>query len=118
MRSGGVPRTISVTKKGPLTLQCDEVWSFVGHKGNKQWVWLALDVESREIGVYVGSRDEAGARGCGPRCPVSIANVPFVTDFWAAYALNASRQTAFGPSAKKVVTPAILSVSMARYASG
>lgn len=50
-------------KKGPLTLQCDEVGSFVGHKGNKQWVWLALDVESGEIvGVHVGQRDEVGAR--------------------------------------------------------
>lgn len=31
------------------------MWSFVGSKSNKQWIWLALDVETREIvGVYVG----------------------------------------------------------------
>ena len=42
-------------KKGPLTVQCDELWSFVDHKGNKQWVWLALDAETREIiAAHVG----------------------------------------------------------------
>ena len=31
------------------------MWSFVGSKGNKQWVWLSLDIETKEIvGVYVG----------------------------------------------------------------
>ena len=38
-------------------MQCDELWSFVDNKGNKQWIWLALDAETREIvGVYVGDR--------------------------------------------------------------
>ena len=36
-------------KKGLLTIQCDEMWSFVQCKENKQWLWFALDVESREI---------------------------------------------------------------------
>ena len=44
-----VAREIQVTfkKKGKLTIQCDELWSFVDHKGNKQWVWLALDLNFR-----------------------------------------------------------------------
>jgi insertion element IS1 protein InsB len=47
-----------------LTIQCDELWSFVGRKENKFWIWLALDQDTREIvGVFIGSRDEAGARG-------------------------------------------------------
>jgi insertion element IS1 protein InsB len=47
-------------KKGPLTLQADELWSFVAHKGNKQWVWLAIDETTREIvGVYVGRRNRS-----------------------------------------------------------
>lgn len=33
------------------------------NKGNKQWVWLALDVNTREIvGVCIGPRDEAAAQ--------------------------------------------------------
>ena len=44
-------------------MQCDELWSFVDNKGNKQWVWLALDADTREIvGCYIGARDEAAAR--------------------------------------------------------
>ncbi len=43
-------------------MQCDELWSFVDNKGNKQWVWLALDADTREIvGVYIGNRDETAA---------------------------------------------------------
>lgn len=42
-------------KKGRLTIQCDEMWSFVGNKQQKCWIWLALDVDTREIvGLYVG----------------------------------------------------------------
>ena len=38
------------------------MWSFIGHKGNKQWVWLAIDVVTREIvGVYIGSHGFDGA---------------------------------------------------------
>ncbi|MDJ0534547.1 MAG: hypothetical protein QNJ70_19045 [Xenococcaceae cyanobacterium MO_207.B15] len=37
-----------------------------GEKGNKQWVWLALDTTTREIvGVYIGGAEgnsEAGSR--------------------------------------------------------
>ena len=44
-------------------MQCDELWSFVDNKGNKQWIWLALDTDTREIvGVYIGARDEAAAQ--------------------------------------------------------
>ncbi len=53
----------SCQKKGKLTIQCDELWSFVDNKGNKQWVWLALDADTREIvGVHIGDRDEQAAR--------------------------------------------------------
>ncbi|MEA5480107.1 IS1 family transposase [Pseudanabaena galeata UHCC 0370] len=36
--------------KHRLTIQMDELWSFVDNKGNKQWIWLAIDAETREIG--------------------------------------------------------------------
>ncbi len=40
------------------------MWSFVGSKANKQWIWFALDVETREIvGGYVGDRSREGAQG-------------------------------------------------------
>jgi hypothetical protein len=35
--------------KGRITLECDEMWSFVGNKKNKQWIWLSIDRKSRKI---------------------------------------------------------------------
>ena len=49
-------------EKGRLTVQMDELWSFVDHKGAKQWVWLAIDAETREIiGCHVGNRSRESA---------------------------------------------------------
>lgn len=62
IREGAPPNAGDTQKKGRLTIQCDELWSFVDNKGNKQWIWLALDADTREIvGVYIGARDEAAA---------------------------------------------------------
>ena len=74
-------------KKGKLTLQCDEAWSFVGDKANQQWIWLALDVTTREIvGVYIGSRSEEGTRGLWDSLPaVYRQSAVCYTDFWSAY---------------------------------
>jgi hypothetical protein len=37
---------------------------YLRSQGNKQWIWLALDVTTREIvGVYIGDRSEQGAKG-------------------------------------------------------
>jgi len=48
---------VSAKPKKRLNVQMDELWSFVDHKGNQQWVWLALDAETREIvGVHIGDR--------------------------------------------------------------
>jgi insertion element IS1 protein InsB len=44
-------------EKGKLPPQMDELWSFVDDKKNKQWVWLAIDADTREIiGCYIGDR--------------------------------------------------------------
>ena len=39
----------SPQKKGKIIFQCDEAWSFLGNKDNQQWIWLALDVNTKEI---------------------------------------------------------------------
>ena len=70
-----------------MTIQCDEMWSFVGTKDNKKWIWLAIDVESREIvGVYIGSRDHIGAKGLWDSLPPVYRQCAVCySDFWAAY---------------------------------
>ncbi len=86
---GAVKREVQVTskKKGKLIIQCDEMWSFVGFKGNKQWIWLAIDILTKEIvGVYIGKRDETGAIGLWESLPAVYRQCAVsYTDFWSAY---------------------------------
>ena len=50
--------------KGRLEIEADELWSFAGGKDNKQWVWLAVDRNTRErTGCFAGSRGGEGAGG-------------------------------------------------------
>ncbi len=64
------------------------MWSFVGNKENKQWIWLALDDDSGEVvGVFVGSRDMEGAKGLWSSLPPVYRQCAVCyTDFWTAYA--------------------------------
>ena len=100
-------------------MQCDELWSFVDHKGNKQcgffgmndssqkkpWVWLALDSDTREIvGVYIGARDEDAGRKLWQSLPGVYRQCAIAyTDFWAAYAavLPSQRHRAVGKETGK-----------------
>jgi IS1 family transposase/transposase-like protein len=86
-----IPRQVNVSskKKGRLSIQCDEMWSFVGDKNNKQWIWLALDIDTREIvGVHIGDRSEQGARALWDSLPSVYRQCAVAyTDFWSAYAL-------------------------------
>src|SRR6266851_5190651 len=34
---------------GCLEVEADELWSFVQKKTNKQWVWIAMDKQTRQI---------------------------------------------------------------------
>jgi hypothetical protein len=55
---------VSKKRRGRLTIECDEMWSFVHKLKNNQWLWLAIDTRTREIvGAYVGDRSEKSARG-------------------------------------------------------
>lgn len=88
-----------------LTIQCDQLWSFVDHKGNKQWVWLALDADTREIvGVYIGTPDETAARQLWNSLPPVYCQCAVAyTDFWTAYAavLPNKRHRALGKQTGK-----------------
>lgn len=74
-------------KPGKLTIQLDEMWSFVGSKKNKQWIWLAIDADTREIvGVYIGDRSRQSAKGLWQSLPpVYRQRAICYTDFWEAY---------------------------------
>jgi len=84
-----VPKTAEVMPKakGKMKVQMDELWSFVDNKGNKQWVWLAIDVDTREvIGCHIGNRSRESAIALWQSIPGVYRQCAKVyTDYWEAY---------------------------------
>ena len=97
-----VPRQVQVTPKpkAALRVQMDELWSFVDDKGNKQWVWLALDVVTREIvGCHIGDRSKDSALALWQSMPGVYRQCAVIyTDHWEAYkaVLPSNRHHAVG----------------------
>lgn len=73
--------------KSRLTVQMDELWSFVGSKGTQQWVWLAIDADTREIvGCHIGDRSAVSARNLWLSMPPVYRQCAVIySDFWSAY---------------------------------
>ncbi|MDV2998296.1 MAG: IS1 family transposase ISBeg2 [Chroococcidiopsis sp. SAG 2025] len=91
--------------KSRLTVQMDELWSFVDDKGNQQWVWLALDAATREIvGVYIGDHSAESAQTLWQSLPSVYRQCAVIySDFWSAYpvALPSKRHRAVGKETGK-----------------
>ena len=66
----------------------DEMWSYVSRKGNKRWLWHAIDHETRKVLAYVfGERkDRVFLELKGLLEPFRICR--FYTDGWGAYERN------------------------------
>ncbi len=79
-----VPKQAEVwSKKGRLTIESDEMRSFVGNKNNKQWIWLALDTITQEIvDLCVGERSRERAKELWQSLPVLYRQCAvYYTDF-------------------------------------
>ncbi len=76
------------------------MWSDVGSKAQKQWIWLAIDTAPREIiGVYVGDRSKQSAEQLWRSLPPVYRQCAICyTDFWEAYkqVLPSKRHRAVG----------------------
>lgn len=70
-----------------MILECDELWSFVGRKSNQQWLWLALDRETREIvGVAIGARNQITAQALWESLPPVYRQCAICySDFYQTY---------------------------------
>ncbi len=79
--------TVLPKEKGRLTVECDEMWSFVANKDDKHWIRLAIDRETREItGVHVGDRSRSGAQALWNSLPPVYRQCAVCyTDFRDAY---------------------------------
>ncbi|NJL82101.1 MAG: IS1 family transposase [Chloroflexaceae bacterium] len=70
-----------------MTIECDEMWSFVSSKKNLLHIWLAIDRDNREIvGCYIGDRTRKSARKLWASLPGVYRQCEIAyTDFWKAY---------------------------------
>ncbi len=61
--------------------------SFLGNKANKKWIWIAMDVRSRQIvAFHVGDRSRRSAKALWKLIPLNYRNnATFYTDGWQAY---------------------------------
>ena len=86
--------------KGRLVIELDEMWSFVGNHQEKQWLWLALDRETREIvGLHIGDRGRESAQALWKSLPPVYRQCSICySDFWHAYqdVLPSNRHRAVG----------------------
>ena len=67
--------------------EVDEMWSFVGKKKNKQWIWIVMDARSRQIiAFHVGDRSRESARKLWESIRKNYrGKATFYTDDWQAY---------------------------------
>jgi insertion element IS1 protein InsB len=79
-------------------IQLDEMWTFVGNKANKQWLWLALNPENRQIiAFHIGSRSGADARLFYNKIPdIFKGKAGFFSDYWQAYVGAFENESHFG----------------------
>ena len=67
-------------------LELDELWSFVGSKRQKRWLWVALNRRTRQIVAFViGDRSSRTCRRLWQRIPASYRQCHSYSDFWHAY---------------------------------
>ena len=70
-----------------LEVEADELLSFVKNKKNKQWLWLAMDVKTKQVlAFYIGDRSKRSARKLWKAIPnVYKQNAVFYTDQYKGY---------------------------------
>lgn len=69
------------------SIECDEMWSFVGSKNTEIYIWLAIDRYSREIvRCFLGDRTRKSARKLLSSLPEAYQQCAVAfTDFWQSY---------------------------------
>jgi insertion element IS1 protein InsB len=88
-----------------LEAELDELWSFVGKKANRQWVWIAMDATTRQvIAFHVGDRSQDSAEQLWANIPaVYREQALFYTDQYAVYTgiIPAAQHRAISKLARK-----------------
>ena len=102
VRPVAAPRDVLI---GCLEVEADEMWSFVKQKANKQWIWIAMDKQTRQIiAFHVGDRSHESAKQLWANLPaVYREQAMFYTDQYVVYTgiIPAAQHTAITKHARK-----------------
>jgi len=89
-----MPKEIKVKPKqiGKLEVTCleaDEMWSFVGNKKNKHWIWIAIDTYSKlVVAFHIGERNKENCQKFYDSIPIELRDkAVFTTDGLELYQL-------------------------------
>jgi insertion element IS1 protein InsB len=67
-------------------LEADEMWSFVGQRTNKRWIWTVMCRRTRQIvACVIGDRSERTCRKLWEQIPKPYRSCQSFSDFWQAY---------------------------------
>ena len=80
-------------------LELDELWSFVGQRRQKRWLWVALCRRTRQIVAFViGDRSAKTCRKLWKRIPKAYQQCRSFSDFWHAYqqVINTGKHSSVG----------------------
>jgi IS1 family transposase len=70
-----------------LEAEVDEMWSFVGKKTNQQWLWIALETQTRQVlAFHVDDRSRQSIEALWETVPtVYREHATFYTDRYEVY---------------------------------
>jgi insertion element IS1 protein InsB len=70
-----------------LDVEADEMSSFIQKKANKQWIWMAMDAQSRQvIAFHIGDRSRQSAKKLWAKIPPAYCQqATFYTDQYVVY---------------------------------
>jgi len=78
-------RSVVPAKAGDI-LEFDELYSFVGHKKNKRWLWVALNRSNRQVVAFViGDRSTQTFKRLIRKIPMEYLVCQSYSDLWKSY---------------------------------
>ena len=75
----------NMERAGEEEAEMDEMWSFVGHKGNPRWLWHAIDHHTGKVLAYVFGRRKDKVFLQLKALLESFGLARYYTDYWGAY---------------------------------
>ena len=77
-----------------ITTQIDEIWSYVGNKQNQQWLWMVIDVKSRQIlAFHIGDCSKSSGEILMKKLPEELKKSHFLNRPFLSLLRSHSKRT-------------------------